>query len=142
MIQEAYCSYKVARLLKEKGFDELCNKKYNGNKNIVSAGKMIELWQNSEFDNDEECSAPTHQMVMRWLREVHNIFIEISTRIDTNGKYHFSYSILDKKCKYVIIGYTDLDWNYEEAVEAALKYVLETQLKSQCTEDDEKEEDK
>lgn len=62
---------------------------------------------------------------MKWLREIHNIFIEISVSIDLNGKYHYSYSLLDKECKYHRKGYTDFDWEYEDAVEAALKYSLE-----------------
>lgn len=65
------------------------------------------------------------QMAMAWLREKHNIFIEVSVSIDLNGNYHYSYCILNKECKYVRKGYTDFDWNYEDAVETALKYILE-----------------
>lgn len=61
---------------------------------------------------------------MAWLREVHHIFIEISASIDLNSKYHFSYTILDKECKYVKLGCTNFNWKYEDAVEAALEYVL------------------
>lgn len=112
MIEEAYVSYETAKLLKEKGFDELCNKKYDGYKRIVPAGKMIELWQNSELD--DECSAPTQQMAMRWLREVHNIKIMIRPYVD--GTY--SYEILN--------GFWYVNFNsYEDAAEAAIKYCLE-----------------
>lgn len=52
---------------------------------------------------------------MKLLREVHNIFIEISVSIDLNGNYHYHYSVLDKECKYVRKGYTDY-WDYEQAV--------------------------
>ena len=62
---------------------------------------------------------------MKWLREVHNIFIEISVSIDLNGEYHYSYSILNKECKYVRKGYTDFDWNYKQSCETAIKYCLE-----------------
>ncbi len=120
MIKEAYCSFEVAKLLKEKGFDEPCFYYY---KNGVLMFSPFLKGRNS-YQTDT-CSAPTHQMTMAWLREVHNIFIEIGASIDLNGNYHFCYIILDKKCRYVRKDYTDFDWNYEDAVEAALKYVLE-----------------
>lgn len=101
MITEDYCSFEVAKLLKEKGFN-----------NDYPKGDCTQY-------------ACTLQMAMKWLREIYNIFIEISTSIDLNGKYHFGYTILDNKCKYIRKGYTCFDWNYKEAVEAALKYSLE-----------------
>lgn len=106
-IKEAYCSPEVTKLLKEKGFD------YQGFDYIDFEGKIIRQ------------DRPTLQTAMKWLREVHNIFIEISTSIDLNGKYHYSYTILDKECKYIRRGYTDFDWNYEETCKAAIKYCLE-----------------
>ena len=113
MIQEDYVSFETALLLKEKGFEQVgCQKQYN------TQGDLCVGYCYGPV-------APTLQMVMKWLREVHNIFIEISTSIDLNGDYHFSYTILDKECKYVRRWYTDFDWKYEEAVEAALKYCLE-----------------
>lgn len=123
MITEDYCSFEVSKLLREKGFDESCCQKYDkeGYLSFNYAGYI-----NSEKPYDDFYAlAPTHQMAIKWLREIHNIFIEISISIDLNGKYHFSYTILDKKCKYIKKGYTDFDWNYKEAVEAALKYSLE-----------------
>lgn len=123
MIKEDYVSFEVAKLLKEKGFDEPCRTYYQDEKFVDDVCTKYYQWNSkSPFGH---ISAPTHQMAMKWLREVHNIFIEISTSIDLNGKYHFSYTILDKECKYVRRGYTDFDWNYEEAAEAALKYSLE-----------------
>lgn len=101
MITEDYCSFEVAKLLKEKGF-------------------------NTDYPK-RDCTqyACTLQMAMKWLRKIHNIFIEINTSIDLNGKYHFSYTILDKKCKYIRKGYTDFDWDYKEAADVAIKYSLE-----------------
>lgn len=120
MIKERYCSLEVAKLLKEKGFDEPCDRFYKCDSTEIYRGYVF---TNTQI-GDRFYNAPTHQMAMDWLREIHSIFIEISISIDLNGKYHFSYTILDKECKYVRRGYTDFDWNYEEAVEAALKYCL------------------
>ena len=126
-MKEAYCSYEVSKLLKKKRFDEPCMSFWEYELyeySLYIAGYPI---SNSELEKElvDGCSAPTHQMAMAWLREVHNIFIEISTSIDLNGAHHFSYTILDKECKYVRRGYTSFDWNYEDAVEAAIKYCLE-----------------
>lgn len=119
MIKEAYCNYEISELLKEKGFDEKVFTYYEDK--VLKYGLWFE-WNRSPLGH---IAAPTHQMACAWLREVHNIFIEISTSIDLNGNYHYSYSILNKECKYVRKGYTDFDWNYEDAMEAALKYTLE-----------------
>ena len=120
MITEDFCSFEVAKLLKEKGFDEGCNSYF------ISDNEIALISNRRDFNNHGVyLSAPTLQMAMKWLREVHNIFIEISTNIDLNGKYHYSYTILDKECKYIRRGYTDFDWNYEETCKAAIKYCLE-----------------
>ena len=104
-IIEDYCSKEIYRLLIEKGFD----------------GEV-----HTTFD-DEGYTQPSVslQMAMKWLRKVHHIFIEISVSIDLNGEHHYSYSILNRECKYVRKGYTDFDWNYEQACETAIKYCLE-----------------
>ena len=97
MVKEAYCSYELVKLMVNKGFDP----------DLVKGTKI------------------SHQFAMSWLREVHKIFIEISVSIDFNGKYHYSYFILNRECKYIRKGYADFDWNYEQACEAAIKYCLE-----------------
>ena len=77
-----------------------------------------------------EYAAPTHQMAMMWLREEHNKYCDIGYDIDLNWffqiielkelKEHFDYSEL----KYYYAE-NSINFNtYEEAVEAALKYVL------------------
>ena len=137
MIKEAYVSFEIARLLKEKGFNELCNRVYEGPNlkyttipisPLMSLGELkVEL---GGFDpkqlyitNDElgdiVYAAPTLQMAMKWLREVHSIYIDIDI---LNGvTYWWSIYLLDKKQGETTISYN----TYEEAVEAALKYVLE-----------------
>ena len=58
-ITEDYCSYEVAKLLKEKGFD------YQGFDYIDFEGEVIKQ------------DRPTHQMAMKWLREVHKLLISV-----------------------------------------------------------------
>lgn len=121
MITEDYVSFEIAKLLKAKGFDELCNKKYNGYKIIVPAGRNIELWQNSEFDVDEECSAPTFQMAMKWLREAHHIHIATEP-----------YAGYETHACFIWKNGMGINWQnsfhtfktYEEACEEAIKFSL------------------
>ena len=123
MITEDYVSFETAKLLKEKGFNISLDSKdwvccmYDENGNI-HWGVYDKNWY----------FRITLQMAMRWLREEKGLFIEISVSVDLNGNYHYSYSILDKECKYIRKGYTSFEWNYEEAVEAALLYVLQKNL--------------
>ena len=127
MIKETYVSFETAKLLKEKGFDDKVSTHY-----LVHPSGFPEFFdKKDEFVNPEDVwlKCPTHQMVMKWLREVHNIFIDISSRFSKNADKDvcFSYS-----CKKLIDTYKssyeigDGEWlNYEEACEAAIKYCLE-----------------
>lgn len=126
MIQEDYCSYEVAKLLKEKGFDifkpygwdeELFDKEHPRN---FSLG----------FDSKEHwISCPTHQMAMKWLREVYKLSIEpYSIAIEENC-IGYAYAICSCKTGLEIFAER---WDgknpfvsYEEAVESAVKYCLE-----------------
>ena len=123
-IIEYYVSFEIAKLLKEKGFNEkvICYYDDGGSLNL---NKFVEFQCCNQGYGSGVFAAPTLLMAMKWLREVHNIFIEIRVSIDLNGNYHYSYSILNKECKYVRQGYTDFDWDYEDACEAAIKYSLE-----------------
>ena len=75
MITEDYVSFETAKLLKEKGFDEECIGYYvDYEPNDVKYSFMGET--NSTWE--PRCySAPTLQMAMKWLREVHNLHIEV-----------------------------------------------------------------
>ena len=119
-ITEDYVSYKIAKLLKEKGFNEPCIGFYNPIDGCFFEASMRKSW---DYNRHGSINAPTHQMALKWLREVHNIFIEINISIDLNGDYHYNYSILDKECKYIkrFNGYYS---SYESCVEAALLFVL------------------
>ncbi len=133
MIKEAYVSFEVARLLKEKGFNEECNRVYEGPNlkyttlsisPLMSLGELggfhpKQLYVTNDEVGDIVYAAPTLQMAMKWLREVHSIYIDIDI---LNGvTYWWSIYLLDKKQGETTISYN----TYEEAVEAALKYYLE-----------------
>lgn len=121
MITEDYVSYEVAKLLKERGFDEPIQYFYKFDSK--------ELYRGTVFTNtqigDKFYNAPTHQMAMKWLREIYgiDIVIEISDPSVKDRKY---YCIIwdDNNNSYIL----DLFNSYEDAVEAVLKYVLENLL--------------
>jgi len=130
MIQEDYVSFELAKLLKEKGFDVYTPTRYDYDGGFHSHGNYL--------IGDSDISAPTHQMAMKWLREVHNIFIQIKrdnqyyegtpvtpiTEHDKKRGHSSEYYavVLDAKSNSNSFEHFD---RYEEAVEAALKYVLE-----------------
>jgi hypothetical protein len=120
-ITEDYCSFEVSELLKEKGFNEDCHALYDVNTEQLDIKNAGDVFNNKQWEN--YISAPTQSLALKWLREVHNIFIEINVSIDLNGTYHYAYSILDKECKYIkrFIGYYS---SHKLCVEEALLYVL------------------
>lgn len=123
MIKEAFVSFEVAKLLKEIGFDELCRYLYEDN------GKRYTLattcYQNVCDDN--ECLCPTQQMVMRWLREEYNIILVFKPAPFSGENCTFwTYELW---CGDNFEGEILSFKTYEEAVEAALKYVLENVIK-------------
>ena len=111
MIAEDYCSYEVAKLLKEKGFD------YQGFDYIDFEGEVIRQ------------DRPTHQMAMKWLREEHEI--DIIPIIRHSLKYAQESPFRDYACRVydcdgnIVLSATKWYSRYENAVEAALKYCLE-----------------
>lgn len=113
MIKEAYCSFEVAKLLKEKGFNEP----------VTELNKLLFK------EGEKPILKITHQKAMKWLREVHGIFILIKPYDSYyDDKYEFS---IYKKQNTVIFEWELLEIEnslyegYEETVEAALKYSLE-----------------
>lgn len=119
MIQEDYTSFEVAKLLKEKGFDEKTLTYYEGE--ILVHGEYFE-WNRSPLGH---ISAPTHQMAMKWLREVHNIYIDISpTYIGIEKTIHFIWQVFDSN--YDGIGDCEIFYGkYEKACGEAIKFSLE-----------------
>ena len=121
---EDYVSFEIAKLLKEKGFDMPTERFYNED-GTYCCGASAYNWN----DDDEDCSCPTLQMAMKWLREVHNKHCDIGYDIDL--KWFFQ--IIDLK-ETVDYDYLETKYyhpengtgfkSYEEAGEAAILYCL------------------
>ena len=126
MINEDYCSYEVAKLLKEKGFDEPIQYFYKFDSKELYRGT---IFTNTQI-GDKFYNAPTHQMAMAWLREKHYIHIDII--IQGNGSnIMYRYNIRPFKIIYptrnfdsIDIYYTGYTKSYNEAIEEGIKYCL------------------
>ena len=120
MIEERYCSYKVSKLLEEKGFDEPCRSYYNDKNDYRRC--TVEITKRNLIDN--QILRPTHQMAMDWLREVHNLHIGI-----VRGPKGYCITIETIPLgvvKYItneIVGTTYVD-SVIDAIEAALEFCL------------------
>jgi len=111
MIKEEYVSFEVAKLLKEKGFNEITLDSYRAN------GQLRGEYKSCNYP------CPTQQMAMRWLREIHH-FIFVFEPASFSGEECMNWTIEiwagdNFEAEIPSFG------TYEEAVEAALKYVLE-----------------
>jgi len=147
LITEDYVSFETAKLLKEKGFPQeydIYNAMvYNEDdyedeyeiQRMVTETKLVKAGTLSPYPASApelKCYFPTLQMAMKWIREIHNYFIEIDydsyeaedgDSVVTQIGYSFSLQKKEKPDKYEYIH----DWiydTYEEAVEEAIKYVL------------------
>ena len=114
MITEDYVSFETAKLLKEKGFDEPCVYVYRHD-------CSEDIWDADK--EDIACQKPTLQMAMKWLRESHNINIDI---VPIWNQKRFEYQVFvvtPENAKHCYID-DKLYLGYEEACEMAIKYCL------------------
>jgi len=125
-ITEDYVSFEIAKLLKDKGFDEPCHCFYEYRKRLYNDMDKYfpDGMKNSDHDKEgnKGISAPTLQMAMKWLREVHNLYVDIRININ-NSLYSFKiYSVGISGAK----AFTEYRIkSYEAACEEAIKYCLE-----------------
>jgi hypothetical protein len=125
MIEEVYVSFEVAKLFKEKGFDGECSSFYT-----TSGTSRWEYQHYHDFDIRDRIECTTQAMAMRWLRECHNISIEINSFWNGSDNDEFRFSNYTYGFRVDTPNFTDryrksAFESYEEAVEAAIKYCLE-----------------
>ena len=122
MIEERICSYKLSKLLQEKGFDKECKTWYTSEDMIGEVNDCIGSQSNSDhYATDFECTAPTHQMAIDWFRIVCRIQIDIlPSGMEENT---FMFKMYQSPCSRYRI-WTDLrDYpDFGSAVEAACTY--------------------
>ena len=123
-ITEDYVSFETAKLLRDKGFDEICYLGYNKNGEYVPTSNRT----NSQIIQPDFCfiCCPTLQMAMKWLREVYNIHVVPKFDFyagDYTGRIYDGRreSTVEKDDYIAIVGNS----TYEQACEEAIKYSLE-----------------
>lgn len=124
MTKEAYVTFEVAKLLRDKGFDT---------PSYITGHVYSEhgtLQSNTSFKSVtmDYITACTQQMAMRWLREKYNIYISIQPDFPSDKDYKMcwccSVDVLHEDC-ISTKWYQCYIETYEEACEAAIKYCLE-----------------
>lgn len=128
---EVYVTSDIAKQLREKGFDKNCRSRFyqqpSGNIEVYNT-LVGENFNRSELRNT--WSRPTHQMVMKWLREKYNIHIAVNLGADADNPNHVFYNpqiAIFEPHKHVTylgeFGEDEFDAN-EQACEAAIVYCL------------------
>ena len=109
MVCEDYVSFETAKLLKEKGFDGCPLFHYDD---------CGQIWIPGGYNKNKKWHfpAPTLQMAMKWLREVHKIAINAEWK-------HMWYANIKPMTSESVGDY--VSDSYEEACELAIKYCLE-----------------
>ena len=152
-ITEDYVSFETAKLLKEKGFKEMCDSLYglaymhNGKYidedeeyelesegrgseiELVEGGMVYDLWYDNNKDNKHEYSRPTLQRAMKWLREEKGIaVIPVLSSVLDNEKFLWDIKIVVAETYDTY----SQGWVYEKqeaACDVAIKYCLENLVK-------------
>lgn len=132
MKREDYVSLEVAKLLKEKGFDECCGAYYHCNWDEMTEEEcfevaLIHVFRNS--NNRYRIGAPTLYEAQKWLRNNHGIAVNTYNRVSTKGiswSYEFNKietckSIIDRNSSF--IGFDTYEEALNEGILEALKLI-------------------
>ena len=143
MIHDEICTYEVAKLAKEKGFDEECRDFYCNDKRQkritrTSCNRQVtsfDYCSNStleDYDSPKEyfhIAAPTQSLLQRWVREEKGLCISVEAypTLAIIGKVCFAWVIKSGSDGHFMESNDSLQTfsSYELALEDALKYALE-----------------
>lgn len=120
MIHEEICTYEVAKLAKEKGFNEYVDAFYAEDCDTPHL-QGPEKWNNY----DGKYAAPTQSLLQRWLREEKNIVVEADW-FEVGKKYFWvakdmnNHDVFKPKTTKCMTFYD----TWEQALECGLKYAL------------------
>lgn len=126
MIHDKICTYEVAKLVKEKGFDVPTHYAYNEN---CQKAMYMELCLNRNTKDSRSISAPTQSLLQRWLREEKGITICVDIFddgwfFDISTFYKQDTGIYEVDIPYKSSNVSPVYGTYELALEDALKYVF------------------
>ena len=116
---EDYVSFETAKLLRDKGFDDEYTNAFYDKSGILYFIDLLSDFSEHP-DNDTDIAASTLYVAMKWLREVHNIFISIQQHMDMSYVWYVYRDGVSKGCDRESHNNT-----YEQTCEVAIKYCLE-----------------
>lgn len=124
-IQEAYCSFEISKLLKEKGFSVDCEMWYS--KLLMQRVKAF----GGPEDAERYIEAPTHALAIEWIRV--NFNKKIEEYWFTMGANEYAFRIIDEyEEKEIYDSFNAAGSSYiggystpQKAIEAALLYILQ-----------------
>jgi hypothetical protein len=146
-MKEQLISFETAKLAKEKGFNIECKYRYFkvDKHSTFSKFHPIDSYITSTLTYEEDTSgclpssktgeAPTQSLLQKWLREVHQIYVQIETDQTTYPKFCYSISrfignpnnLSEKEWYWDKLPYNE-NWSlhrkYEEALEEGLQNAL------------------
>lgn len=119
MITEQYVTFETAKMLKEAGFDEICDTFYSS----AEGAPYLLRSHNIELDK-KHYSRPTQALAARWIREIHKICLILTPMSDG-----WMYDLYDlKKYQYIILskdaGIVTYETAFEEALQEALRLII------------------
>ena len=114
-IYESFVQFETARMLKEAGFDALCNSMYTDN-----GFGWSDLDKVNYNEYETSYSRPTQSLAAKWLREAHGICIILTPSSD--GWIADLYDL--NKWQYVMLGKDTCLPGYEAAMEDTLQEAL------------------
>jgi len=112
-------SFELAKLLKEKGFDDFTQIWYQHGEGISGCVEGKRDYYNRK--GDIYTSAPTISDVCMWLYEKYNIWISVDPEIDSNTWFH---TITHGKSETVFGNYSSLTEAYEKGIEHVLNDMI------------------
>lgn len=131
MIKERYVNLEVARLLRDKGFDEECNGIYEYSDNTLLCANTVHTCRNSELGGF--IAAPTQSMACEWVERKHHYIIDVHLDVESEEASSWVWSVYERinvegREPYAILYFEDDEPyefdNQEFAYNDAIKYVL------------------
>lgn len=129
-MKEQLVSKEIAILAKEKGFDWKCMWFYDldlTNRNLFTYRSVENYNDNIIFESKNFVSAPTQSLVQKWLRDIHNIHIEIWYNNEMKGweKTLFALDLKDRKIIHIddIVRFNTYEETLEHGLQKALKLI-------------------
>ena len=114
MIEPKYVTFEQAKLLKEKGFDNVqCTGYYFG------TDDCIPITSDKQHKTQDKCLAPEQHQVVDWLLEKHNIWITVTSVSQESWQWHIT-----KPGDSLGKLYEEDFYNPKEAYSAAIDYIL------------------